>query len=52
MTEQKPRLGESYGKRFTKTMALCLGWMILCTGLIERICGQIAHALKNILHII
>ena len=37
MTEQKPRLEESYGKSFTKTMALCLGWMILCTGLILRL---------------
>lgn len=38
MSEQKsqPRLEERYGKSFTKTMALGMGWLILCTGVILR----------------
>ena len=38
MSEQKnqPRLEERYGKSFTRTMALGMGWMILCTGIIVR----------------
>ena len=36
MSEQKPRLEEKYGKSFTKTMALGMGWLILSTGIIMR----------------
>lgn len=38
MSEQKnqPWLEERYGKSFTQTMALGMGWLILCTGVIMR----------------
>ena len=36
MSEQKPRLEERFSTASIKTMALALGWLILCTGIVLR----------------
>lgn len=36
MSEQKPRLEERFSTSGVKTMALGMGWLILCTGIILR----------------